>query len=390
MDFRRSRLRMKVQARRVHACPQCGAEVRIVHRHFGDRVASLFLNAHRYHCGNPDCGWEGIISRPSVRKPGTVSAAATWASRLGWMAAGVAVAVTGLGAIRIYRGDSEVVQARLAKLEAAAQQAAAKREAPPPAAASRAAATQAAALQAATPSAAAAKAAAPLPAAVDDSLAPADAPPSEAGPEEEHRDLPKVAAGESFDGVALPDDDVRLRENQTDLAIRRGCVWGAPGRTPYKGTVRQALVAARLPEEVVRKIDLMVERRMISDRVMITKDAIRGVSTNKRFDPNIVAMGFGKTMCFGTRVNFAPGHVEVADLYEATDADGNKFSVMVPYVCRNVSVLAARAERAAPRVPGGIRGVPEPATLASVASALAAMLAGTRIFRRRKKVGESN
>jgi len=352
-----------------------------VHRHLGDRVASLFLDAHRYHCGNPECGWEGIISRPRGREDQKTRRTSTWTSRAGWMAVGVVVATAGLGAIKLYRVDADVAPARLANAEAVALRAAAARA---EAARLEVPRAEAARTEAPRPAAAQPVAAIETPDPVD------DGPQDEAGLEEEHRDLPKVAAGESFDGVALSDDDVRLRENPTDLAIRRGCVWGAPGRTPYKGTVRQALVAARLPEEVVRKIDLMVERRMISDRVMITKDAIRGVSSNKRFDSNIVAMGFGKTMCFGTRVNFAAGHVEIADLYEAADADGNKFSVMVPYVCRNVSVLAARAERAAPRVPGGILGVPEPATLASVASALVAMLVGTRIRRRRNDTGEKD
>jgi hypothetical protein len=56
-------------------------------------------------------------------------------------------------------------------------------------------------------------------------------------------------------------------------------------------------------------------------------------------------MGFGRTMCFATRVNFTPGHLEYADLYDATDAAGRNYAVMVPYVCGNVSVLAERAER---------------------------------------------
>ena len=226
----------------------------------------------------------------------------------------------------------------------------------------------------------------PLPVAARDGGDEEDGPQDEVAAPADQADVPQVPTGESFDGVALPEDDARLTDNPTELSIRRGCAWGAPGRTPYKGTVRQALVAARLPEEVVHKIDLMVERRLINDRVMITKDSIQTTSGKRRFEPNIVAMGFGKTLCFGTRVNFAPGHVELADLYEASDANGTKFSVMVPYVCRNVSVLAARAERGNGGT-NGFRSAPEPGTLPSLIAALVAMAVGKRFVHRRSRNG---
>ncbi len=89
----------------------------------------------------------------------------------------------------------------------------------------------------------------------------------------------------------------------------------------------------------------MVSLGIVSDQVVITNDSIRAVRQPRRFDSKIVAMGFGSTLCFGTRVNFEPGHVEFADLYDATDSKGNNFAVMVPYVCGNVAVLAERAER---------------------------------------------
>jgi hypothetical protein len=189
----------------------------------------------------------------------------------------------------------------------------------------------------------------------------------------------------------------------------------------------QALQAARLPEEVVRKVDVMVSLGIVSDQVVITSDSIRAVRQPRSFDSKIVAMGFANTLCFGTRVNFEPGHVEFADLYDATDAKGNNFAVMVPYVCGNVAVLAERAERdeqvagvsmaapsgVAPRVmsiPGIATGeatprrggpkiqsagngagggsitpfneVPEPGTLASIIAGLAAMAGVGRVVRR--------
>lgn len=198
---------------------------------------------------------------------------------------------------------------------------------------------------------------------------------------------PEVAAGESFDGVPLPEGDARLVGGPPGLLLRRGCAWGVPGRSPYRGSVRQALGGARLPEEVVAKVETMVARGVVSDRVEISRDGIRTPSGKRRFDTTIVAMGFGQTLCFETKVNFKLGHVEHADLYDATDASGTNYAVMVPYVCGNVSVLAERAER-----PGNGNGhsVPEPGTLAAALAALAAMLLAARFgLRRRPGEGEA-
>jgi len=233
---------------------------------------------------------------------------------------------------------------------------------------------------------------------------------------------PSVSYGESFDGLEVPAGDSRVTANRSGLQLRQNCAWGVPGRRPYRGTVAQALEAARLPEEVVRKIDVMVSLGLVSDQVAISRESIQAVRTQRRFDPTIVAMGFADTLCFATRVNFQPGHVEFADLYEATDGKGNSFAVMVPYVCGNVSVLAARAERddvatAFMKVPGGttvgrsdlprqgtrrgssfprssvpgsatpaqatVQSVPEPGTLASIGAALAAAAIARSIRRRR-------
>jgi len=175
-----------------------------------------------------------------------------------------------------------------------------------------------------------------------------------------------VPAGESYDGVELRHETVNRALDAVGLSIRSGCAWGVPGRSPYKGSVKEALVAARLPQEVVHKIDAMVEHGAVSDRVEIRRNSIRTRSGKRHFDTKIVAMGFGRTMCFGTHVNFEPGHVEVADLYDATDAAGTTFSVMVPYVCGNVSVLAERAERPDAEVAstGGSASPPAGATTA--------------------------
>ncbi len=129
------------------------------------------------------------------------------------------------------------------------------------------------------------------------------------------------------------------------LALREGCAWGQPGRNPYRGTIEQALLGARLPPEVVREIARRHQARLATDRVEIRTGAIHAVTDGRQFNPRSFVMTYGHTLCVDARVHFAPGHVERADLYEARDGHGRLHSVMVPDVCGNVSVLGARGER---------------------------------------------
>jgi hypothetical protein len=145
------------------------------------------------------------------------------------------------------------------------------------------------------------------------------------------------------DGRELPSADDRVGNNATPLQLRSSCLWGVPGRTPYRGTVEQALTAARLPPDVVRRIADMA-RAGTNDRVEITRAGIRSTDGQRTYPAHIPAMGFGNTLCFDTVVNFQPGHVEYAALYETADQAGRTYSVMVPFVCGNVSVLGARGD----------------------------------------------
>jgi hypothetical protein len=182
--------------------------------------------------------------------------------------------------------------------------------------------------------------------------------------------LPAIPPGESFDGFELPAGDPRQLPELASLDFRHSCAWGVPGRKPYKGTLAQVLTGAKLPRKVVDNIERMVERRQVSDRLEISNEGIRSVSGRRSFDTRLVAMGFGNTLCFDTKVHFKPGHVEMADLYEGTDDSGTGYAVMIPYVCGNVSVLAERAEKPSN---GDGYAIPEPSTWTALLAGLAAM-----------------
>lgn len=181
--------------------------------------------------------------------------------------------------------------------------------------------------------------------------------------------------GVDFDGEPLPPKDERVVENRTPLTLRNSCSWGVPGANRYRGSVEQALVAARLPPEVVKQIAQRAERGWSTEEVAITRDGIHTIDRRRDWGNSMLAMAFGTTMCFNTRVNFAPGHVEYGTLYQAADSRGRNYTVIVPYVCQNVAVLGERAEiEGTP--PNG--GAPEPASLALTGLALAALAWSTR------------
>lgn len=212
-----------------------------------------------------------------------------------------------------------------------------------------------------------------------------------------------LAPGEHHDGVALSSEHPLLKavveespaaKDVERLALRQGCAWGKPGRNPYRGSVDQALLTAKLPPEVIQRIAHKVGSGQLDDRLEITNAGIRAERDERQFDPRNVALTYGRTLCVNARVNFPVGHVERASLYEAADRQGNLYSVMVPDVCGNVSVLGARMERKRKRVALPVlaqtahaapalmlvsgaeddpaRTVPEPGTLACVIAALAA------------------
>lgn len=296
------------RSRQIHLCPMCGGELTRVHRHLADRMLGAFRSVHRYQCNNPACTWEGIVSDdlPLDANAAVGQTGAGWRSRALWFLVGAAVALASMQAARLYLKE-KAAQETLRSRVAAANRLASESTMP-------------------------------------------------------------VEIGESFDGELLAEDDPHKVDNASPLNLRRRCAWGIPGRNPYQGSVGQALTAARLPESAVRKFEALVEKKVVSDRLEITREHIATIGMRRQFDVHSFDMAFGNTMCFNSRVNFKPGHVEYADLYEATDSDGKRYAVMVPDACGNVAVLGDREERNGFITNGK---TPEPATIAMFAGGLA-------------------
>ena len=120
---------------------------------------------------------------------------------------------------------------------------------------------------------------------------------------------------------------------------RQGCVWEGPGQSPYFGTLATALTAARLPSEIVRKIEIMRGAGFVTDRLEISSAGIRTTDHRRFFGHTTKAMTMGESVCFGTRISLPPGKTSAADLYELVDDTNRRYLVMIVANGGNVAVL---------------------------------------------------
>lgn len=287
-------------------CPRCRGGLRRVPRRVSDHAQARRQALRRYQCSDPSCGWQGLLTRSGHALPGR--AVTAWAGGVLARQPQLAPALrrTGLGLALAAALAVPVVALGLLGLGALAG---------PRAAVAAPAGVSHDGLPLPPTAASAAAPGAPLEAANPGPAALASG----------------SGAGNATDGPGLH--------------LRQGCAWGQPGRNPYRGSTEQALRAAGLPPEVVREVAALRQAGQRSGRLEIRSDAIRVQGEARQFDARGLALSFGHTMCLNSRVNFAPGHAELADLYEVQDARGRRHAVMVPDVCGNVSVLGQRGER---------------------------------------------
>lgn len=314
---------MSTENRQRVECPQCGGPVSRIRRFADERFARVGSPLRRHRCASVACGWEGLLetvaATPQLAARGRrLSGRSRRIALAGAALAGLVFGLVGAQAWQMHeRSSSDRLLARLAAGQPIVPFGESHEGDPLPADHPLLAAAQ------------------------------ADAPAAVAAQDGERATPP-------MPGMVPEDGPITLRQN---------CAWGNPGSNPYRGSVEQALEGARLPPDVVARIAKMVRAGEVTDRLEITTASIRTVHQYREYDPSSVAMTFGKTLCVNSRVNFKPGHVERADLYEVADASGATWSVMVPYVCGNVSVLSDRAEHpdavaAAPVMVPGPDGTP--------------------------------
>lgn len=154
-----------------------------------------------------------------------------------------------------------------------------------------------------------------------------------------------VPPGQSMAGTPLEPDDLRRADAKRSGELRRACVWGGPGQSPYLGTLTAALAAARLPSEIIGKFQSMQEGRLVNDRLEISRAGIHTADGRRYFGHTALAMALGETLCFSTRINMPPDTVGAADLYELIDDEGQRFTIMVVARGGNVAVLEEQSQR---------------------------------------------
>ena len=319
-------------------CLQCGHAAHRIPRLNQDRARTVSIRARRYRCAAPTCDWQGLLLPADLAPAAEAAGSATnidatpasnrplrWArnAMLGsTVAAAIALpvvvaAVVGLGAV-------------------------------------------------AGPSGALALA----PGVSHDGLA-LRKPARPARPQGGQLLRAQSAGVPAFVATAAAAAALSANAKTTDpLMLRQGCAWGQPGRNPYRGTTEQALQAAHLPDDVVRQVSAMRLAKQTTARLQISTTGIREVGGPREFAPRGLALSFGNTLCLDSKVNFAPGHTEPADLYEVRDSQGRLHAVMVPDVCGNVSVLQRRGQRG---VVAGLAGAlaQRSVAMAALADALA-------------------
>lgn len=148
-----------------------------------------------------------------------------------------------------------------------------------------------------------------------------------------------AAPSQSVAGTAPARTGAGAEETGRVDEVRSDCVWAGPGDAPFPGKLAAALTAARLPGEIVGKIDVMHAGHLVTDRLSISNVGIRSADGRRNFGQSTKAMVLGNTICFGVRVNMPPDTITFADLYELVDDENRRYMIMVVARGGNVAIL---------------------------------------------------
>lgn len=149
-------------------------------------------------------------------------------------------------------------------------------------------------------------------------------------------------AGVDFAGAALPSSDERALANATPLSLKRGCAWGVPGGSPYRGTVEQARslrqASGRCRAGARRKGRTRLEPGPGGNLAQRHPDAGRQAPLRPRHHRD----GFRQHVVLQHPRELQTGPRGVRGAVRTHRQPLAPYTVMVPYVCRNVSVLGQR------------------------------------------------
>jgi len=151
--------------------------------------------------------------------------------------------------------------------------------------------------------------------------------------------------GESSGKSPLQPTAQQRYSNENPGELRTGCVWAGPGEQPYVGTLLDALTAARLPSEIIRKLVMMHEEGFINDRLEISRAGIHSADHRRSFGYTTKAMALDGTVCFNTKIDLSNETTGSADLYEVTDRNYQRYTIMIVANGGNVAVLQEQSGR---------------------------------------------
>ena len=126
------------------------------------------------------------------------------------------------------------------------------------------------------------------------------------------------------------------------------CDWSEPGRAPYTGSARAAIMAfATIPAPIRQVLAERAERGDFDDVVMIDRDSITSHNGRHAYRPEMRSMHFGGKgkVCDTITRKWKSSHVESAMVF----CEG-AYCVARPSVCNNYSLITRLPDRKAEAV----------------------------------------
>jgi hypothetical protein len=90
---------------------------------------------------------------------------------------------------------------------------------------------------------------------------------------------------------------------------------------------------------------MMHEEGFINDRLEISRAGVYSTDHRRSFGYTTKAMALDSTVCFNTKIDLASESTGAADLYEVTDGNYQRYTIMIVTNGGNVAVLQEQSGR---------------------------------------------